>query len=93
MVACGFGDDGREVVRKDSPTCGRENLRHPHITGEPILWISRQLFAGKVDRKRYLSANQMRLKLKKSCLQQSVLRVDMTMQYFIGIKKTPYKVF
>ena len=30
---------------------------------------------------------------KKSCLQQGVLRVDMMMQYFIGIKETLYKVF
>ena len=63
MVARGFEDDGRDDVRKDSLTCGRENLRHPHVTGEPILWISRQLFAGKVNRKRYSSTNQMRLKL------------------------------
>ena len=26
-VACGFEDAGRDDVRKDSPTCGRENLR------------------------------------------------------------------
>ena len=32
-------------------------------------------------------------KVWKSCLQQVVLRVDMMMQYFISIKKEPYKVF
>ena len=27
LVACGFEDASRDDVRKDSPTCGRENLR------------------------------------------------------------------
>ena len=31
--------------------------------------------------------------MKKTCLQQDLLIVDMTMQYFIGIKKIQYKVF